>query len=701
MFHVLALVLSIVAARQSVALPVASRSYKFRPREGPAPRKSKVHPAGKWKTESLDEAKHPAFSLGASRWLHSEDTRFQSMTKSDHNDADNDVGDNDTTLPHAKKLARVFELHDLDEDGELDFSEVVSALRSIGVRIDANGPDGSCMGCIQFHSEADTDNNGVISVSEFAHELKSEEKGAEGADGILDNDDATAKHWSDPGGTELPSSLTGAINLSLRTGSLPHASSDAVRYTFKRQSIAKCSRGATAASRNALANPENTPEDLPRLMERWCLTLPAPEGAKPMWEDSCAATRHAGLRVFGKEGANDFNPERWCEALSSAWSIEQAKAGALALDATTAPGMSHTEIDQVHEESRKALEMLAAEAAAAAEADASARRTLHFSPPPVAAAPYELKDLYIEPRPCCEDHGGKGCHDQVIEDCVCARDASCCKTKWDLFCAELVEKLRVVDGALNRCGRCPNVVMMAPDLAECDPKNGHGCAHELTKAAHPDNSLLGRAYKRVKGTVDAVSGATSSVAHSAQTAVESVVNNNAVVSALSDGAIFAGHEASAARDALSQNASAGASLLATVSDDTVSTSSEALSQAASAIGEGAQDTGKGISSAVETTGSAVVEAANEAGPEIVEGISSAGSATVDKISDLTTDAAETVSDALNEGGDDAIDAISNAAETIGDSVGSAAGGLSDGVSSTADTVSDGVTNTEGTDAGTK
>lgn len=44
---------------------------------------------------------------------------------------------------------------------------------------------------------------------------------------------------------------------------------------------------------------------------------------------------------------------------------------------------------------------------------------------------------------CCENHGGLGCTDPVVEECVCAIDELCCGTSWDAIC---------VSTAHNECG---------------------------------------------------------------------------------------------------------------------------------------------------------------------------------------------------------------------------------------------------------
>lgn len=79
--------------------------------------------------------------------------------------------------------------------------------------------------------------------------------------------------------------------------------------------------------------------------------------------------------------------------------------------------------------------------------------------PPIATKGCKLQYLK-QPRPCCEAHGYKGCHDSIIEECVCGVDAKCCTDGWDLRCSELVEKMRIRDGnTVLRCGRCPREIV--------------------------------------------------------------------------------------------------------------------------------------------------------------------------------------------------------------------------------------------------
>ena len=63
-------------------------------------------------------------------------------------------------------------------------------------------------------------------------------------------------------------------------------------------------------------------------------------------------------------------------------------------------------------------------------------------------------------RPCCNPHGGQGCHDAAISACVCAREPSCCSGSWTLYCTELVE---MPD---TRCGRCVDDETRHRELSE-------------------------------------------------------------------------------------------------------------------------------------------------------------------------------------------------------------------------------------------
>ena len=86
---------------------------------------------------------------------------------------------------------------------------------------------------------------------------------------------------------------------------------------------------------------------------------------------------------------------------------------------------------------------------------------------PLATPPCKLNHLK-QPRPCCSAHGLKGCHDSVIEECVCGRDSSCCKDSWNLRCAELVEKITIKNVAeIQRCGRCPRQIFDPKELEKC------------------------------------------------------------------------------------------------------------------------------------------------------------------------------------------------------------------------------------------
>lgn len=42
---------------------------------------------------------------------------------------------------------------------------------------------------------------------------------------------------------------------------------------------------------------------------------------------------------------------------------------------------------------------------------------------------------------CCDDHGGLGCADPTIQDCVCGADPWCCIGEWDALCAAEAEGL--------------------------------------------------------------------------------------------------------------------------------------------------------------------------------------------------------------------------------------------------------------------
>ena len=49
---------------------------------------------------------------------------------------------------------------------------------------------------------------------------------------------------------------------------------------------------------------------------------------------------------------------------------------------------------------------------------------------------------------CCSPHGGPGCEDEAVEQCVCEQDQWCCSDDWDFQCAQEVEEFG--------CGTCPS-----------------------------------------------------------------------------------------------------------------------------------------------------------------------------------------------------------------------------------------------------
>jgi len=60
---------------------------------------------------------------------------------------------------------------------------------------------------------------------------------------------------------------------------------------------------------------------------------------------------------------------------------------------------------------------------------------------------------------CCEAHGGIGCADAEVEQCVCDQDPYCCATAWDSLCVAEVESLG--------CGTCA--------AGSCCEQHGPGC----------------------------------------------------------------------------------------------------------------------------------------------------------------------------------------------------------------------------------
>jgi hypothetical protein len=68
---------------------------------------------------------------------------------------------------------------------------------------------------------------------------------------------------------------------------------------------------------------------------------------------------------------------------------------------------------------------------------------------------------------CCEAHGGAGCADATIQDCVCQQVPSCCQSAWDLVCVELVSSLS--------CGSCKGDCCTSTSVTGCNDSAIEAC----------------------------------------------------------------------------------------------------------------------------------------------------------------------------------------------------------------------------------
>merc|ERR1711988_1924930 len=59
---------------------------------------------------------------------------------------------------------------------------------------------------------------------------------------------------------------------------------------------------------------------------------------------------------------------------------------------------------------------------------------------------------------CCYSHRAPGCDTDVIQDCVCSVDDSCCSSTWDETCVAQIAKLN--------CGKCSEADRIVPPLNE-------------------------------------------------------------------------------------------------------------------------------------------------------------------------------------------------------------------------------------------
>jgi len=179
---------------------------------------------------------------------------------------------------------------------------------------------------------------------------------------------------------------------------------------------------------------------LPKHLQDWCISLSSsvaiqnPDGrhASLVWKEGCEEGRQ-------ELEDNGFDPKRFCLGMSAA------------LRRHADDGDKHQEIVWMFKGPNGATTPYA---------------------PLVATASCDLSYLK-EPRPCCKAHGFQGCHDKIIEHCVCDVDSHCCEVEWDLRCSELVEKIRIKDEhQVYRCGRCPVPLDDAAALKNC---LGNGC----------------------------------------------------------------------------------------------------------------------------------------------------------------------------------------------------------------------------------
>jgi len=164
-------------------------------------------------------------------------------------------------------------------------------------------------------------------------------------------------------------------------------------------------------------------DDLPRLLLDWCLLenarLQVPH--QPGWRDACrdgTAALESSLGVDTIQGLSDA-PETFCSKLKDY--IQKTE------------GAGESEVFEFSNEMMSHSPYLA----------------------PVATPAIALA-IYKEPKPCCRQHPFKGCHDEGISRCVCAKDDRCCNEGWDMDCAKRVERLDFDGNKISRCGRCPN-----------------------------------------------------------------------------------------------------------------------------------------------------------------------------------------------------------------------------------------------------
>eukprot|EP00940_MAST-03C_sp_MAST-3C-sp2_P002031 g2031.t1 len=196
-------------------------------------------------------------------------------------------------------------------------------------------------------------------------------------------------------------------------------------------SLARCITAVTAA-RSKFLEAQVAESEIPLKVKTWCVSVgngasgEDQEGqfAATAWKEGC----EAGYKVL-ESSEKAFSPADFCSALSS-----------------TMNAMAHR---------TKLFHFGSGETEAAPYS------------PPIATASCKLQYLK-KPRPCCDAHGEKGCHDSVIEECVCGVDSKCCTEGWDLRCTELVEKIRIRDGnTVLRCGRCPREVVGEEAIKRC------------------------------------------------------------------------------------------------------------------------------------------------------------------------------------------------------------------------------------------
>ncbi|MGB0591278.1 MAG: cupredoxin domain-containing protein [Myxococcota bacterium] len=89
---------------------------------------------------------------------------------------------------------------------------------------------------------------------------------------------------------------------------------------------------------------------------------------------------------------------------------------------------------------------------------------------------------------CCDAHGGLGCDDPAVEECVCAAQPFCCNGKWDEFCAEAAATCGAECGescgdgtcsVAESCESCP-LDCGACEGPCCEAHDGAGCADLAT-----------------------------------------------------------------------------------------------------------------------------------------------------------------------------------------------------------------------------